>query len=152
MKMASIHKEIAVNAPADHVWSAIRDIGSVHTRFARGFVVDTRLEGDSRLVTFANGVTVRERIIDIDDTARRLAYSVVEWKATHHHATFQVWADGERRSRIVWVADLLPHDLAPTVGAMMEQGCAAIKQTLEQTAPDETGLARDGREESLRAR
>jgi hypothetical protein len=136
--MASIHKEIAVEAPADHVWSAIRELGSVHTRLARGFVLDTRLEGDSRLVTFANGITVRERIIDIDDAARRLAYSVVEWQATHHHATFQVCADGERRSRIVWVADLLPHDLAPTVDAMMEGGCPAIKQTLEQTASDQT--------------
>jgi hypothetical protein len=132
--MASIHKEITVDAPAAHVWSAIRELGSVHTKLARGFVLDTRLEGDSRLVTFANGATVRERIIDIDDAARRLAYSVVEWRATHHHATFQVSAEGERRSRIVWVADLLPHDLASTVDAMMEQGCAAIKQTLEQTA------------------
>lgn len=132
--MASIHKEIPVDAPADDVWSAIREIDKVHTRLARGFVLDTQLEGDSRLVTFANGVTVRERIIDIDDAARRLAYSVVEWQATHHHATFQVFADGERRSRIVWVADLLPHDLANTVEAMMEQGGAAIKQTLEQSA------------------
>jgi hypothetical protein len=103
-------------------------------------VLDTRLEGDSRLVTFANGVTVRERIIDVDDAARRLAYSVVEWQATHHHATFQVYAEGERRSRIVWVADLLPHDLAPTVDAMMEQGCAVIKQTLEHDASEETRL------------
>ena len=142
--MASIHKEITVDASADHVWSAICDLGSVHTRLARVFVLDTRLEGDSRLVTFANGVTVRERIIDIDDAARRLAYSVVEWHATHHHATFQVYADGERRSRIVWVADLLPQDLAPTVDAMMEQGCTAIKQTLEQTASDHTRLTVPG--------
>jgi hypothetical protein len=134
--MASIHKEIAVDAPADHVWSAIRELDAVHTRLARGFVVDTRLEGDSRVVTFANGVTVRERFIDIDHAARRLAYSVVDWQATHHHATFQVFADGDRRSRIVWVADLLPHDLANVVDAMMEGGAAAIKQTLEQTAAE----------------
>ena len=142
--MASIHKEIAVDAPADHVWSAIRALGEVHTRLARGFVLETRLEGDSRLVTFANGVMVRERIVDLDDAARRLAYSVVEWHATHHHATFQVCADGERRSRIVWVADLLPHDLANTVDALMEQGCAAIKQTLEQTASARTRLRARG--------
>ena len=142
--MASIRKEIAVEASADHVWSAIRELGSVHTRLARGFVLDTRLDGDSRLVTFANGITVRERIIDVDDRRRRLAYSVVAWLATHHHATFEVSVDGERRSRIVWIADLLPHDLAPTVDAMMEGGCAAIKQTLEQTASDQTRLPARG--------
>ncbi len=133
--MASIHKEIAVDAPADHVWAAFRDIGGVHIRLARDFVVDTRLEGDSRLVTFANGAVVRERIIDVDDGSRRLAYSAVGWRATHHHASFQVFAEGAERSRIVWVADLLPDHLADVVDAMMEQGSTAIKRTLERTMP-----------------
>jgi carbon monoxide dehydrogenase subunit G len=132
--MASIHKEIRVDAPADHVWRAIRDVGRVHLRLAQHFVVDTRLDGDTRLVTFVNGTVVRERIVDIDDTTRRLAYSVIEWRATHHNASFQVLPEGDKRSRIVWVADLLPNDLAPTVDAMMEQGCQAIKHTLERTA------------------
>ena len=133
--MASIRKDIAVDAPADHVWAALRDIGGVHTRLAQDFVVDTRLEGDSRLVTFANGAVVRERIVDVDDGSRRLAYSAVEWRATHHHASFQVFAEGAERSRIVWIADLLPDDLADLVDAMMEQGSAAIKRTLEGTMP-----------------
>jgi hypothetical protein len=132
--MASIHTEIHVDAPAAHVWAAIRDVGSIHTRLAQDFVLDTRLDGDSRLVTFANGAVVRERIIAIDDVSRRLAYSVVEWRATHHHASFQVFAESEKRSRIVWLADLLPDDLAEVVDAMMEQGCDAMKRTLEKTA------------------
>ena len=132
--MAWIHKEFAVAAPAAHVWAAFRDIGAIHTRLARDFVVDTRLDGDSRRVTFANGVAVRERIVTIDDDARRLAYSAGEWQATHHHASFQVFAEGERHSRVVWIADLLPDELAPTVDDMMEQGCAAMKRTLEETA------------------
>jgi hypothetical protein len=105
----------------------------VHLRLAQDFVVDTRLDGDSRVVTFANGTVVRERIVDIDDASRRLAYSVVEWQATHHSASFQVFAEGDRRSRIVWVADLLPNDLTRVVDAMMEQGGQAIKRTLERT-------------------
>ena len=77
---------------------------------------------------------MRERIIDVDERSRRLAYSVVEWRATHHNASLQVFADGPRRSRIVWIADLLPDELASVVDGLMEQGCAAMKQTLEQTA------------------
>ena len=77
---------------------------------------------------------VRERIIDVDDRARRIAYSVVEWRATHHHASIQVIADGDRRSRLVWTTDLLPNDLAEFVDGMMEQGCAAMKRTLESDA------------------
>ena len=132
--MASIRKELIVDAPADHVWAALRDIGQVHTRLAREFVIDTRLDGDSRLVTFANGEVVRERIVDIDDRARRLAYAVVDWRTTHHNASFQVTPDGDGRSRLTWVTDLLPDSLADLVGGFVEQGCVAIKRTLETSA------------------
>ena len=130
--MASIRKEMMVNAPADHVWAAIRDVGAVHTRLARQMVLDTKLDGDSRLVTFANGEVVRERIVDIDDGARRLAYAAVEWRTTHHNASFQVQPDGDGRCRVVWIADLLPNTIADLVNGFMEQGCVAIKRTLEE--------------------
>jgi len=129
--MASIQKELNINAPAEHVWAAIRDVGAVHTRFARQFVIDTQLDGDSRLVTFANGEVVRERIVTIDDRARRLAYAVVDWRTTHHNASFQVVPDDDARCRLVWITDLLPDTLADLVGGFVEQGCAAIKRTLE---------------------
>lgn len=129
--MATIEKQFVVAAPAARVWSAFRDLGAVHTRLARQFVADTRLDGDSRLVTFANGTTVRERFVTIDDARRRLVYSVTEWLLTHHNGTFEVLADGAESSRIVWVADILPDDLAHVVDGFMEQGAAAMKQTLE---------------------
>jgi Polyketide cyclase / dehydrase and lipid transport len=129
--MASIRKEIVVNTSPELVWAALRDVGAVHTRLARQFVLDTQLDGDSRLVTFANGEVVRERIVDVDDRARRLAYVVVEWRTTHHNASFQVVPDGDGRCRIVWITDLLPDTLAELVGGFVEQGSAAIKRTLE---------------------
>jgi carbon monoxide dehydrogenase subunit G len=132
--MASIRKELIVNAPAEHVWAALRDIGQVHTRLAQQFVIDTKLDGDSRLVTFANGEVVRERIVDIDDSTRRLAYAVVNWRTTHHNASFQVVPDGDGRSRLTWITDLLPDSLAELVGGFVEQGSVAIKQTLEASA------------------
>ena len=132
--MASIRKELIVDAPVDHVWAALRDIGQVHTRLAREFVIDTRLDGDSRLVTFANGEVVRERIVDIDERARRLAYAVVDWRTTHHNASFQVTPDGNGRSRLTWITDLLPDSLAGLVGGFVDQGCVAIKRTLETSA------------------
>src|SRR5262249_29158364 len=132
--MASIRKELIVDAPAEHVWAAIRDVGHVHNRLARGFVIDTRLDGDSRLVTFANGEVVRERIVDVDDRACRLVYAVVDWRTTHHNASFQVTPDGEGASRLTWITDLLPDSLADLVAEFVEQGCVAIKRTLEASA------------------
>ena len=87
-------------------------------------------------MTFANGVVARELIVDIDDAARRLAWAVVGGRMTHHNASLQVFAEGEDASRAVWIADLLPNDLAEPIGAMIEQGSAAIKRALERRRAD----------------
>src|SRR5215475_5635698 len=131
--MASIRKEIRLDAAPETVWSAIRDVGSVHRRLAPTFVADCRLEdaGGARVVTFANGLIARELIVDIDDGARRLVWAVVEGRPKHHNASLQVFADGSGGSRVVWIADLLPNDLAEPIAGMIEQGMRAMKQTLE---------------------
>jgi polyketide cyclase/dehydrase/lipid transport protein len=129
--MASIRKELTVNAPAPAVWTAFKDIGAVHTRLARGFVTDCRMDGPDRIVTFANGFVARELIVDVDDSARRLAYSARSERLAHHNASFQLFDDGPGRCRVVWIADVLPHEAAKVVGAMMEEGVAAMRKTLE---------------------
>ena len=132
--MASIRREILIDARPEAVWAAIRDVGAVHRRLAPGFVVDTKLEGDARIVTFGNGLVARELIVDIDDAARRLVWSVVGGRMTHHNASLQVFADAETRSRVVWIADLLPNDLAGVVGAMIERGMSVMQRTLQRDA------------------
>src|SRR5262245_66172739 len=119
--MASILKEIPLEVSAEHAWSALRDIGALHHRLVPGFVVDTKLEADARVVTFGNGMVVRELIVDLDDEARRLAWSARGGRLSHHNASVQVFEDGPGRSRLVWIADLLPDELAPDVRAMIEQ-------------------------------
>lgn len=130
--MASIHKEMSIEAPVAAVWSAFRDIGAVHTRLAPGFVTDCRMDGKDRIVTFVNGFVAREVIVHVDDEARRLVYSARTENLTHHNASFQVIANGENRCRVVWVADLLPDGMAEAIESMMDQGAAAMKKGLER--------------------
>ena len=131
--MASIRREVQVNARPEKVWDAVRDVGAVHERLAPGFVVDTRMEEGARVVTFGNGQVARELIVDVDDEARRLAWVVVgSPRLTHHNASLQIFAEGEGRSRIVWVADLLPNKVAVYIQAMIDQGMAVMKQTMER--------------------
>ena len=130
--MASIRKEIVINARPEKIWDAVRDVGAIHTRLAPGFVVDTRLEEGARVVTFGNGLVARELIVDRDDEARRLAWSVVgSPRLTHHNASLQVIENGHSGSRVVWVADLLPNEAEPAIRGMIEQGMAVMKKTLE---------------------
>jgi carbon monoxide dehydrogenase subunit G len=130
--MASIRREVPIEARPADVWDAVRDVGAVHKRLAPGFVVDTRLEDGARIVTFGNGFVVRELIVDVDDTARRLVWAAVGGQLTHHNASMQVFAEGENGSRVVWIADLLPHELAGYVTGLIEQGLGVMKQTLDR--------------------
>ncbi len=129
--MASIHKEALLDAPPDRVWDAVRDFGAVHTRLARGFVTDCTMDGDARIVTFANGTVARELLVDCDDTRRRLVYAIVGERIKQHSASFQIVDDGAGRSRFIWTVDVLPNEIAPYIGAQMDLGMIAMKATLE---------------------
>ena len=130
--MASIRKEISTRASSDAAWAAVRDIGALHTRLVPGFVVDTRLEGGERIVTFGNGMVIREPIVAIDDEARRLVWSAIGGRLTHYNSSAQVLEGPSGDTRVVWTADFLPHDAAEFIGGMMEQGMAAMKLTLDR--------------------
>jgi len=129
--MASIRREIRIHRPAAFVWDRVRDVGNIHRRLVPGFVADCRLEGDSRHLKFGNGATIRETIVDVDDKALRHSWSARGEPFTHHNASLQVFADGDDACRVVWIADLMPHEIAPTIAGMIEQGLATMKATLE---------------------
>ena len=112
------------------VWDAIRDVGAIHRRLVPGFVTDCRLEGDSRYLTFGNGMTVREIIVDVDDERRRHSWSARGDAFTHHNASIQVFPEGGE-SRLVWIADVMPHDIAGAIAEMVEQALRTMKATLE---------------------
>ncbi|HVM94975.1 MAG TPA: SRPBCC family protein [Candidatus Acidoferrales bacterium] len=131
--MASIRKEVHIAARSQTAWAALRDVGALHTRLVPGFVTDTRLEEGVRIVTFGNGMVARELIVDVDDEQQRVVWSVVGGVMTHHNGSAQVFADDNDGCRFVWIADLLPNEVAPNIAAMMEQGIAVIKETLERT-------------------
>ncbi len=131
--MASITNEVLIEVPPDDLWAALRDVGNVHRLFP-GVLTDSRLDGDTRIVTFAGGQVARERIVAIDDERRRVAYAAVRDGLLHHSASMQVFADGAGRSRFVWVSDFLPDDLAEAMRPRIEQGAAAIKRAMEDQA------------------
>jgi carbon monoxide dehydrogenase subunit G len=131
--MASITKEIVIDAPPADVWAAVRDFGAVH-RLAPGFVTDCRLDGDdARIVTFITGAVAREILVGIDDDARRLAYSIVDSPLglTHDNSSAQVVATSDGRTRFVWIKDVLPDSTADRIAELMEGGLAAIKDAFE---------------------
>jgi hypothetical protein len=126
--MTSIRKDIPIEAPAVEVWDAVRDFGALHTRLVPGFVIDTKLEGEARVVTFASGLVARELLVDCDDARQRLAYAIVSERVKHYNGSVEVVPDGDARCRVKWIVDVLPNEIAPYISAQMDFGVAAMQK------------------------
>ena len=132
--MATLREVLRLRAPAPRVWDAVRDVGEVSRRLVPGFVTEARLDGNARVLTFANGTTVREEIVSIDDDARRLAYAIPNGRFLHYQGTVDVEEDGSG-SRLVWTVDLLPDEYADGIRSMMRQGAEVMRATLDGASP-----------------
>jgi hypothetical protein len=132
--MASIHNDVPLNTPADAVWDAVRDFGALHQRLAPDFVTACTLDGDARVVTFANGSVAREVLVDCDDARQRLVYAIDSERLKHYSASVQVIAEDEARCRLVWIIDMLPNELAPYVQGQTGDAVAAIHRAFPSAA------------------
>jgi hypothetical protein len=128
--MATIRREFRSSRSAKDAWSALRKFDQVHD-LAKGFVTATKMEpSGARLVTFANGMEIREHLVSSNDEELRLVYAIIDSPAyTHYSACAQVFEDGAG-SRFVWTVDFLPDTMAPMQSAAMDAGAAAMAKAL----------------------
>ena len=139
--MASIHTDTLIDARPQDVWAALRDWGRPHEVLVPGFVTATELDGADRIVTFADGSVARELFVDCDEERRRLVWAIVGGAMTHHNGVAQVLEEPDGRTRFVWTADILPHELADQIGPMMALGASVVKKTLEAQAASQATVA-----------
>jgi Polyketide cyclase / dehydrase and lipid transport len=109
--MATITREVALDASAATCWDALADFGAVHERLARGFVTDSRPTGPrTRVVTFFNGAVVTEELVAIDEERMRLVYTFTDGlpTCTFYGDAAQIVPEGEGRCRFVWTSTSSP--------------------------------------------
>ena len=132
--MASIRRELSLDASAERVWDSVRDFGAVHTRVAPGFVVACTLEGQTRVVTFANGTVARELLVDCDVEKRRLVYAVTSERVSHYNASLEVLSVNGGQSLVIWTVDVLPAEIKDYISRQMDQALPVMKVTLERVS------------------
>ncbi|QGZ95632.1 SRPBCC family protein [Terricaulis silvestris] len=128
--MATVRKDFRSARLADEVWAKLKRFDAVH-ELAPGFVTATKMEpSGARMVTFANGMEIREWPVSSDDAQRRLVYAILDHpRFTHYSAAAQVFEDGTG-SRFVWTVDFLPDEMAGMQDASMEAGAKAMAAAL----------------------
>ena len=132
--MASIQNDVPLNAAARDVWDAVRDFGALHRRLVPGFVTACTLDGDARIVTFANGSVAREVLVDCNDARQRLVYAIANERLKHYSASVQVIADGDGKSRLLWTIDMLPNELAAYVQEQTRDAVIALHKAFPPAA------------------
>ena len=51
---------------------------------------------------------------------------------THHNASIEVVPEDGRRSRLIWITDVLPDELRDRIAGLMQKGSLVAKATLER--------------------
>lgn len=125
--MGSIIKEVDLTANAEVAWAALRDVAEVHKAFP-GVIESCNFSDGVRILVFANGLVLNERIVTIDEPRRRVVYAVIGGPFSHHNASMQITAMGEVRSRFTWVSDFLPDSIEPTISPLIDELASALQQ------------------------
>ena len=129
--MSAIWWEETIAVPAEIAWASLRRVDLAHELFAP-VLVDGSISGEVRTVTFANGMVVRERIVDVDEARRRISYAVLDGVFEHHNASMQIVPVDAESCRFVWITDFLPAEKADMVKPLVEQGSKALAGNIER--------------------
>ncbi len=129
--MASIYHELRVGLTSDELWAKVRDVGAIDQLLPNFLTESSLQDGDVRVCGLSGGGELRERIIAVDDEHRRVAYTITDGPAplTHHHASMQVFADGDG-ARLVWVTDFQPDEAAGPFGQALDAAAKDLATAL----------------------
>jgi carbon monoxide dehydrogenase subunit G len=128
--MAQGEAVIDIDRSPDDVWALIRGFGTIN-EWMPG-IDSCTVEGDVRTIG-TMGIEIKEQLRELDETARRTAYSVIEspmGNLESHLATITVAAEGSG-SRVTWAVEVSPDELLGLFLPIYESSVAELKKRLE---------------------
>ncbi len=121
--MASLRHERRIAAPADDVWDIVRRPHDIVKWFPG--ITSVTVDGSTRVITTATGLDIPERIMAIDDTLRRFAYTITAPLYTFHLGVIDVIEIGPSDSLCIYSTtaepDLLCLVVAGATAAALEE-------------------------------
>ena len=134
--VSSVTVDVVVEASADFAWDAVRDVYAVDTRLIPGFAIHVDKGPDSRTVTFVNDMKITERILDVDDDARKLTYQATEGGPLTHHLGSQTVREDEQGVHLVWTTEFTPASVVDYATSTMRTGVELMKKTIDTAFAD----------------
>ncbi len=132
--MASIRREIRIDAPVGDVWPLVGDPGRIHHWFPG--IVDCTVEdtddGIVRTVTLGSGIMPEEHVVTNDPIAHRFQYRIAGGVFKEHLGTVDVIGLDDTTCMAVYSTDALPDVMALVIGGASGVALENIKSLAEE--------------------
>ncbi len=128
--MATVRREVRINAPADEVWALLGDPAAIPKWFPG--IVDATVDGKTRVITTASGLPIPEEIVTLDPILRRFQYRVQLPVVRSHLGTIDVFALGDGTSLVSYGTDAEPDTFALVIGGATGPALQQCKRLLEK--------------------
>ncbi len=126
--MADARAEIAVNATPDATWAIVRDFHGLDAWMPG--IEELVSDGDDRVLSMM-GMSIRERLVNLDEDAKAISYSIVDGVPVEsHQATITVVPAGDG-CQVIWDVSATPDEMAGMMQGMYQQALEPLKAKAE---------------------
>lgn len=126
---ASVRREHIIDVSADCAWEVVGRPELLHLWFPG--IVGCTVEGDTRTVTTATGVSLSETILTNDPLQRRFQYRIAGGLFAEHLASIDVIALDTDRCLVTYASDADPATMAIVLGGATNGALAELARQLE---------------------
>lgn len=120
---------IRIDKPAEEVWNLVGRFDGLEDWLPG--VDGCEVDGDVRKVD-TMGMVIEERLVDLNEAARTITYSIVAGAPVEtHEATIAVAPVGETATDVIWTVSTEPDDAAAFMRDVYQGALDAAKAKLE---------------------
>lgn len=126
--MADAQAEITIDASPEVTWTIVRDFHGL-AEWMPG-IDESVAEGDDRVLSMM-GMSIRERLVALDEDGKAITYSIVEGAPVEsHEATITVIEEGDG-CRVTWSVTATPDEMAGLMQGIYQQALTPLKDKAE---------------------
>jgi len=125
----SLRRSVRIAVPASEVWALAGDPARLHEWFPG--VVSCTVDGTTRQVTTASGISLPEQIVTDDPLQRRFQYRITAPIVREHLSTLDVIDLGDGTSLVVYAVDADPATMALILGGAAGNALEHLRALLE---------------------
>ena len=126
--MSTATAELAMTAAPDAVWAVVRDFYGIGGWMPG--IETCEADGDDRLIGMM-GMTIREHLVNLDEDAKALTYSITEGAPVESHEATITVHDADGGSRVTWDVTATPDDMTNLMQGLYQQALEALKTKVE---------------------